>query len=99
MSLTQQPSELQEHVIEGRGRAKILLLDVSGFISSQQKSGTFGLEKRPSLIAEIRESLQKAESDSGIAGVIPRWRLCGHNLFLTFIGQYFYPGSCRQSAG
>jgi len=66
------PQPLEEQVLEGEGAKKILLLDISGTISEQEKSG--GLLGRPSssMISLIRESLRKAEQDKEIAGLILR---------------------------
>jgi protease-4 len=70
VSLLQPPAPLKEYVIEGKGQPKILLLDVSGFISERERGGAFSLEKKPSLVAQIREALQKAEKDRDISGLI-----------------------------
>ena len=66
------PEPLEEQVLEGEGAKKILLLDISGTITEQEKSG--GLLGRPSasMVSLIRESLQKAEKDKKIAGLILR---------------------------
>jgi protease-4 len=61
---------LQEQVLEGEGQAKILLLDISGVISEKKESEGLGFSKRDSLVAQIKEELQKAEGDSSIVGVI-----------------------------
>lgn len=61
---------LEEQVLEGEGQAKILLLDISGIISEKKKSRGLGFGQKASLVAEIKEELQKAEGDSSIAGVI-----------------------------
>lgn len=63
---------LEEHVIEGEGRAKLLLLDVSGFISEKGRAASQLAREKPSMVADIREALQKAEKDDEIAGVIVR---------------------------
>lgn len=68
--LLQPPSELRERTIEGEGRAKLLLMDITGFISEKGRSG--GLKERPSMVAEVKEALQKAEKDEDVAGVILR---------------------------
>ncbi|MBI4681597.1 MAG: signal peptide peptidase SppA [Nitrospirae bacterium] len=70
MSLVPPPSPLQEYIIEGEGRPKILLLDVSGFISENERGGALSLVKEPSLVAHVKEALQKAEKDKNIWGVI-----------------------------
>jgi protease IV len=68
--LLQPPGGLQERTIEGEGRPKLLLVDISGLISGKDRSGT--LKDKPSLVAEVKETLQKAEKDKDIAGVILR---------------------------
>ncbi len=63
---------LQEKVLEGEGSAKILLIDVSGFISEKEKAGDSFLSEEVPMIAQIREQLQKAEKDKAVAGLIVR---------------------------
>ena len=66
------PEPLREQVLEGKGTPKILLMDISGFISEKAKERSFFGPASPSLIARVRETLQKAEGDADIAGVIIR---------------------------
>lgn len=66
------PSPLAEQLLEGEGAKKILLLDISGTISEQEKSGGLLGRSTPSMVSSLRESLQKAEKDRDIAGVILR---------------------------
>jgi protease-4 len=61
---------LQEKVLEGEGEAKILLLDISGIISEKKESKGLGFLQKISLVARIKEELQKAKGDSSIAGVV-----------------------------
>ena len=61
---------LEEKVLEGKGQAKILLLDISGIISEKEESKGLGLSQKISLVARIKEELQKAEGDSSIAGMV-----------------------------
>lgn len=68
----QPPSPLQEQVLEGDGTKKILLLDISGIITEQEKSGGLLGRSKPSLVSLIRESLYKAEKDKDLAGIILR---------------------------
>lgn len=70
--LIQPPSPLEEQVLEGDGTKKILLLDISGIISEKQKSGGLLGRSTPSIVSLVRESLQKAEKDKNLAGVILR---------------------------
>src|ERR1039457_7192290 len=66
------PSPLKEQVLEGEGTKKILLLDISGTISEHEKWGGLLGSPSPSMVSLVRESLQKAEKDSDIAGIILR---------------------------
>lgn len=66
------PMPLEEQVLEGDGAGKILLLDISGTISEQEKSGDLLGRIEPSMVSLVRESLQKAENDSRIGGLILR---------------------------
>lgn len=66
------PEPLREQVIEGQGTPKILLVDISGFISEKSKERSFLGPASPSLIAQVRETLQKAERDKDIAGIVIR---------------------------
>ncbi|HXE95646.1 MAG TPA: signal peptide peptidase SppA [Dongiaceae bacterium] len=66
------PMPLKEQVLEGDGSRKILLLDISGTISEQEKSGGLLGRTAPSMVSLVRESLRKAEKDDRIAGLILR---------------------------
>lgn len=68
--LLQPLGELRERTIEGEGSAKLLLMDITGFISEKERSGA--LRERPSMVAEVKEALRKAEKDRDVAGVILR---------------------------
>lgn len=70
--LVTKPMPLEEQVLEGDGAGKILLLDISGTISEQEKSGGLLWRGEPSMVSLIRESLQKAEKDDRIVGLILR---------------------------
>lgn len=61
---------LQEKVLEGEGTAKILLVNISGTISEQEKSKKMGLEEEASMVSIIKEELLKAEKDKDVKGVI-----------------------------
>jgi protease-4 len=70
MSLLPSGKGMREKVIEGSGAKKILLMELTGTITGQEESDGFGFGSRPSPIVRIKESLQKAEKDDRIAGVI-----------------------------
>ena len=70
--LVEKTQSLDETVISGKGRDKVLLIDVSGILSSEEKGGTFSLRKKASIVARIREELKKAATDKRIKGLILR---------------------------
>lgn len=61
---------LQEKLLEGKGEAKILLLDISGTITERRKGEGPGFSEKGSLVARVKEELQKAQEDRSIVGVI-----------------------------
>ncbi|TFG90295.1 MAG: signal peptide peptidase SppA [Syntrophobacterales bacterium] len=63
---------LEEKVVEGEGRSKLLLLDIAGFISEKEPDGVHLTKQQPSIVSRVKESLRKAEKDEDIAGVILR---------------------------
>lgn len=62
---------LQERVLEGEGKDKILILPISGIISENNDSG-LSFKQQPSMIEEIKESLSKALQDEAIKGLVLR---------------------------
>ncbi|HPX10993.1 MAG TPA: signal peptide peptidase SppA [Syntrophales bacterium] len=62
---------LEETVLEGTGAEKILLLDLSGFISDEKITGGI-FQDSPSLLETVRESLDKAAQDGNIRGLLLR---------------------------
>jgi protease-4 len=72
VSLYTPAQPLREKVIEGEGRTKILLVDISGFISEADKSRGSMLAEEVPLLARVKEELLKAEQDKAVAGLILR---------------------------
>jgi len=70
VSLLPEVQPLEERVLEGEGKPKILLLDLDGVISFKEEKDI--LKTRPSKVAFFREALLKAEADPEISGVILR---------------------------
>jgi len=60
---------VQEVQLSGSGDGKVLLLDLSGVISSQDKDG---LIPQPNLLATFKEELTKASKDEKIKAVVLR---------------------------
>jgi protease-4 len=64
---------LEEETIEGKGKSKILLLDLSGVLSEDVPSFSIGSPPpRVPLLARVREELQKAEEDERVRAVVVR---------------------------
>jgi protease-4 len=64
------PGPLKEEEIGGTGRAKVLLIDMAGLISSQDDTTAF--YEHPSLVARVKEELTKAAKDSTIKAIVLR---------------------------
>jgi protease-4 len=63
---------LEQKVLEGEGKPKVLLMDLDGVISFKEEKDILGLGTKPSKVAFFREALLKAEEDPEISGVIVR---------------------------
>lgn len=66
-----EPGKIKEHVVEGRGRAKIAVVDLSGVISLSP----FGLErfrKELPLVPRLKEELERIAEDDKVVGVVVR---------------------------
>ncbi|MBI3596881.1 MAG: signal peptide peptidase SppA [Nitrospirae bacterium] len=61
---------LQEKEVAGAGADKIVLMDLSGMISEEEK-GT-ALVSEPNLVAQIKEELKKAAHDPAVKAVVLR---------------------------
>jgi len=72
MSLVPEEKPLEEKLLEGTGKPKILLLDLDGLISFNEETDYVRLQKKPSKVAFFGEALRKAEADPEIVGVIVR---------------------------
>lgn len=63
------PGPLQETQVSGSGKAKVLLIEVSGMISSQEGDG---LIPSPGMLAHLKEELTRAAKDDNIKAVVVR---------------------------
>jgi len=69
VNLLQPPGPVQETLLSGTGDAKVLLLDLSGVIGSQDKDG---LIPQPNMLATFKEELTRAAKDDQIKAVVVR---------------------------
>jgi protease-4 len=75
IDLTPRIRPLEEETVEGKGDAKILLMDVSGFISDDTGGSALTIGSPPPrvpLLVRVREELEKAAGDDKVKAVIVR---------------------------
>lgn len=64
---------LEERVVAGEGRDKVLIIDISGMLSSKERSsGPMGLGSKPSIVTRVKEELEKARKDDNVKAVVLR---------------------------
>jgi protease-4 len=66
---------LEEETVEGSGDAKILLVDLSGFLSDESTASLLNIGTPPArvpLLVRVREELKKASEDSKVKALILR---------------------------
>jgi protease-4 len=63
---------LTEKAIAGKGRDKILVLDISGIIIGGETGSPLSDRKKPGLIARVREALDRASQDAHVKAVVLR---------------------------
>lgn len=61
---------LEEVVVDGDGKAKILLIDVGGVISDVPERRAFGLVEGESMVARVEAELRRAEDDGRVKGLL-----------------------------
>ena len=57
ISLIGKTRALDETVVSGKGKDKILLMDISGVLSAEEKGGFLPFQKEASIVSRIREEL------------------------------------------
>ena len=75
VDLTPRIKPLEEETVEGRGTAKILMTDISGFITDDPPSSGLGLgpsAPRVPLLVRVREELKKAAEDKDVRALVVR---------------------------
>jgi len=75
LDLTPRIRPLEEKTVDGRGEDKILLMEVSGFISEEGGSSGLGIGPAPPrvpLLVRVREELDKAANDDRVKAVLLR---------------------------
>ncbi len=63
---------LKEVTLMGEGEARVVLVDVSGFLSTSRGSSLLGITSRPSIVERVRRVLDRAAKDSRVKGLLLR---------------------------
>jgi protease-4 len=72
VSLMPEIQPLEEQVLSGEGKDKIVLMDITGVITSEEGSSAIGGAKKPGMLAEVREELDRARRDRNVKAVVLR---------------------------
>ena len=78
----QAPEPLEERVVAGEGADKVLLLDISRTITTEEQEQAFGLRRQASTVARVEEALQRAARDDRVKAVVLRIDSPGDTRFL-----------------
>jgi protease-4 len=70
--LSRRPRPLTERVVSGTGDAKILLLDLTGVITSEERADPLGIRARESAVARLDAELDLAGDDEAVRAVVVR---------------------------
>src|SRR5436309_13945681 len=68
-NLLPEPGPLKEEHLSGSGSSKVLLVELSGLISSQDSGGFL---ERPNLVAHLKEELTRAAQDADVKALVVR---------------------------
>ncbi len=75
VDLTPRVRPLEEETVEGRGDAKIVLIELAGLISDAEPSPVLSIGNPPArvpLLVRLREELKKASDDSKVRAIVLR---------------------------
>lgn len=73
VSLKDEQKPLREITISGKGFYKILVIEVSGFISAEERGDSLlNSKSAPSLVSRVNEELEKASKDYRVKAVVLR---------------------------
>ena len=72
VNIGEEVQPLTEKAVAGKGRDKVLVLDISGIIMGGETGSLLSLQKKPGLIARVREALDRARQDAQVKAVVLR---------------------------
>ncbi len=64
------PQPYDETVLFGRGKEKILFVEIKGLITERESSKPLQLQVEPSMVSSVKEQLDKAAGDERIRGIL-----------------------------
>ena len=72
VNLTEEIQPLAERTLSGEGKDKVLILELSGVITSGEQTQLLGEKKQPGMVARVREALDLARKDRNVKAVVLR---------------------------
>ncbi|MCK6554043.1 signal peptide peptidase SppA [Candidatus Binatia bacterium] len=70
--LSTRPKPLEEHVVSGEGRTKILLIDIADVITGSDQRGPFGITVQQATTARVFEQIERARKDDDVRALLVR---------------------------
>jgi len=64
------PQPLEERVLFGKGKDKILFMEIQGLISERESSKPFQFQVEPSMVSSVKEQLDMAARDPRVRGIL-----------------------------
>ncbi len=72
VNLVPETQPLEEQAIAGEGKDKIVLMDITGIITSEDAGSVLGGRKEPGMLALVREQLDHARFDGNVKALVIR---------------------------
>ncbi len=72
INLAPETQPLEEQTIAGEGKDKVLLMDLTGVITSEDSGSVLGGKKEPGMLALVREQLDRARLDKNVKALVLR---------------------------
>jgi protease-4 len=69
---SRRPPPLEERQVSGSGSKKVLLIDISGEITSEERADPLGLRSNESTVARVEAELEQAADDDKIVAIVLR---------------------------
>jgi protease IV len=101
LDLSPRVRPLEEETVEGSGEQKILLMDLSGFLSDEAPGGSLTIGTPPPrvpMLVRVREELKKAQKDTKVKAIVLRINSPGGTVTASDI-IYRELESFRKSSG